>query len=39
MKPGSDHGDQEVTIRQQLTAYNPLQLKLIFPEQGQRLDF
>jgi cAMP phosphodiesterase len=39
MKPGSDHGDQEATIRQELTAKNPLQLQLIFPEQGQRLEF
>ncbi len=39
MKPGSDHNDQEATIRQELTANNPLQLKLIFPEQGQRLEF
>jgi len=39
MKPGSDHGDQEATIRQELTANNPLQLQLIFPEQGQRLEF
>jgi len=39
MKPGSDHGDQEATIRQELTAHNPMQLQLIFPEQGQRLEF
>jgi cAMP phosphodiesterase len=39
MKPGSDHGDQEATIRQELTANNPLQLRLIFPEQGRRLEF
>jgi 3',5'-cyclic-nucleotide phosphodiesterase len=39
MKPGGDHGDQEMTIRQELTANNPLQLRLIFPEQGQRLEF
>jgi cAMP phosphodiesterase len=39
MKPGGDHGDQEATIRQELTAHNPMQLRLIFPEQGQRLEF
>jgi 3',5'-cyclic-nucleotide phosphodiesterase len=39
MKPGSDHGDQEAIIRRQLTAYNPMQLRLIFPVQGQRLEF
>jgi cAMP phosphodiesterase len=39
MKPGSDHGDQEATIRQELMANNPLQLQLIFPEQGRRLEF
>jgi 3',5'-cyclic-nucleotide phosphodiesterase len=39
MKPASDHGDQEATIRQELTANNPLQLQLIFPEQGRRLEF
>jgi len=32
-------GDQEETIRRQLTADNPLQLKLIFPQQGKKLDF
>ena len=29
----------EATIRQQLTEANKLQLKLVFPEQGQRLEF
>jgi cAMP phosphodiesterase len=32
-------GNQEELIRQQLIADNPLQLKLIFPEQGKRLEF
>lgn len=35
-KPG---GDQEERIRRQLLANNPLGVKLIFPEQGKRLDF
>jgi 3',5'-cyclic-nucleotide phosphodiesterase len=39
MKPGGDHGDQEATIRQELIANNPLQLQLIFPEQGRQLNF
>ena len=39
IKPGSDHGNQEATIRQELTANNSLQLRLIFPEQGQKLEF
>ena len=34
-KPG---GDQEERIRRQLLAQNPLNVKLIFPEQGRRLD-
>ena len=32
-------GDQEERIRQQLLAYNPFGVKLIFPEQGRRLSF
>jgi 3',5'-cyclic-nucleotide phosphodiesterase len=32
-------GDQEATIRKELVADNPLGLRLIFPEQGRRLDF
>jgi 3',5'-cyclic-nucleotide phosphodiesterase len=36
IKPG---GDQEEDIRRELTGNNPLQLQLIFPEQGKRLDF
>jgi 3',5'-cyclic-nucleotide phosphodiesterase len=35
-KPG---GNQEERIRRQLLAHNPLGVKLIFPEQGRRLDF
>ncbi|HMH24366.1 MAG TPA: 3',5'-cyclic-nucleotide phosphodiesterase [Puia sp.] len=31
-------GDQETRIRKQLTASNPLNLKLIFPEQAVRID-
>jgi len=36
IKPG---GDQEAVIREELYAANPLNVKLIFPEQGRRLDF
>jgi len=36
IKPG---GNQEEMIRQELTTNNPLQLQLIFPEQGKRLEF
>lgn len=36
MKPG---GNREQTIRQQLKAYNPLHVKLIFPEQAKLLTF
>jgi len=36
MKPG---GNREQTIRQQLKAYNPLHVKLVFPEQGKMLSF
>jgi cAMP phosphodiesterase len=32
-------GNQETEIRQELNANNPLQLKLIFPEQGQKMEF
>jgi cAMP phosphodiesterase len=32
-------GDQETLIRRELSADNPLQLKLIFPEQGKKMDF
>jgi cAMP phosphodiesterase len=32
-------GNQEEVIRRELTAGNPLGLKLVFPEQGKRLDF
>lgn len=32
-------GDQEAVIRNELSAGNPLQVKLIFPEQGKRMDF
>jgi cAMP phosphodiesterase len=32
-------GNQEAEIRQELNADNPLQLKLIFPEQGQKMEF
>jgi cAMP phosphodiesterase len=32
-------GDNEERIRNQLLARNPLDVKLIFPEQGRRLDF
>jgi cAMP phosphodiesterase len=35
-KPG---GDQEERIRQELLAHDPLQIRMIFPEQGRRLDF
>lgn len=31
-------GNQEETIRRQLETYNPMRAKLIFPEQGKRLD-
>lgn len=31
-------GDQEATIREQLMAGNPLRVKLIFPQQGRRID-
>lgn len=31
-------GNNEETIRHQLETYNPLRAKLIFPEQGKRLD-
>ena len=34
-KPG---GNQEETIANELKANNPLQVKLVFPEQGKRLD-
>jgi cAMP phosphodiesterase len=36
IKPG---GDQEAVIRRELAADNPLGLRLIFPEQGKRIDF
>lgn len=36
IKPG---GNREQTIRTQLKAYNPLQVKLIFPEQAKLLSF
>lgn len=36
MKPG---GNREQMIRTQLKAYNPLHVKLIFPEQGKLLGF
>jgi 3',5'-cyclic-nucleotide phosphodiesterase len=36
MKPG---GNREQTIRTQLKAYNPLHVKLIFPEQAKLLTF
>src|ERR1700754_943236 len=32
-------GNQEEMIRRQLETNNPLQIKLVFPEQGKRLDF
>ena len=32
-------GNQEEMIRRQLETSNPLQVKLVFPEQGKRLDF
>jgi cAMP phosphodiesterase len=32
-------GDQEMLIRRELSADNPLQLNLIFPEQGKKMDF
>jgi cAMP phosphodiesterase len=32
-------GNQEAEIRRELNADNPLQLKLIFPEQGQKMEF
>ena len=32
-------GNQEEAIRRQLQADNPLHLKLVFPEQGRRLEF
>jgi len=32
-------GDQEARIRQELEANNPFQLRLVFPEQGVRLQF
>ncbi|HWB92497.1 MAG TPA: 3',5'-cyclic-nucleotide phosphodiesterase [Puia sp.] len=32
-------GNQEERIRRQLLADNPYQVKLVFPEQGRRLDF
>jgi 3',5'-cyclic-nucleotide phosphodiesterase len=32
-------GNQEEVIRQELKAGNPLQLKLVFPEQAKRLEF
>jgi 3',5'-cyclic-nucleotide phosphodiesterase len=32
-------GDQEAVIRNELSTGNPLQVKLIFPEQGKRLNF
>lgn len=35
-KPG---GDQEERIRRELIAHNPPGVKLIFPQQGKRLDF
>jgi 3',5'-cyclic-nucleotide phosphodiesterase len=35
-KPGGDH---EERIRRQLLAHNPLGVRIIFPEQGRRLDF
>ena len=41
-QPGGDQrsgSDQEETIRRQLEAGNPLQVKLVFPEQGKRMDF
>jgi cAMP phosphodiesterase len=36
-RPGGS--DQEEVIRKELVAGNPLGLKLVFPEQGKRLDF
>jgi cAMP phosphodiesterase len=36
IKPG---GDQEAVIRRELAADNPLGLRLVFPEQGKRIDF
>jgi 3',5'-cyclic-nucleotide phosphodiesterase len=36
IKPG---GNQEEMIREELKTNNPLQLLLIFPEQGKRLEF
>src|ERR1700743_2158540 len=36
IKPG---GDQEAMIRRELRSNNPLEVRLIFPEQGQKLDF
>lgn len=36
IKPG---GNREAVIRSELNAGNPLNVKLIFPEQGKRLDF
>ena len=38
MKP-SGSGDPEARIRQELQAQNPLQLRLVFPQQGVRLNF
>jgi 3',5'-cyclic-nucleotide phosphodiesterase len=32
-------GNQEETIRRQLLAAHPLQARLVFPEQGRRLEF
>jgi 3',5'-cyclic-nucleotide phosphodiesterase len=32
-------GDQEEVIRQELMAGNPLQVRLVFPEQGKKLQF
>jgi cAMP phosphodiesterase len=32
-------GTQEMSIRRELSADNPLQLNLIFPEQGKKMDF
>jgi cAMP phosphodiesterase len=36
IKPG---GNQEELIRRELIAENPLGLKLVFPEQGKRMEF
>ncbi|WP_431217250.1 hypothetical protein ACQ86N_23590 [Puia sp. P3] len=32
-------GNNEETIRRQLESGNPLNARLVFPEQGKRLDF